>query len=197
MGEKPENKNKMKKVESLSYKIDRAKEALRAENGQFRELTKREQIALLWHKTRKEALKLSFAVVVAECVMVGVFHYTVKMGILDYFQPKTVIYKAQAQDKIIREEVKNDIKEPERKTDEQLRDIIHNHESNRGTAKTGLHITCKAKGLSNEYGYNPPKCYKDNETVKQIVLGWIKDHKAQGLSDSEMLLHYSNNAYSE
>lgn len=45
---------------------------------------------LFAEKAKKEALKLSFAVVVAECLMVGGFHYGVKYGIFDYFKPKTI-----------------------------------------------------------------------------------------------------------
>jgi len=194
----PENKNKMQNIESLSYKIDKARQELRDGSGKYREATKREKIALLYRTVKKEALKLSFAVVVAECVMVGVFAYAVKWGIYDYFQPKTVIINvAQAKEKQIIQGVTTEYqKQAERKSDQELLAIIHNHESNEGTAKTGLHKTCEAKGLSNEYGYNPPTCYKDKEALKKIVLNWIADHKAQGLSDSELLLHYSNNAYS-
>jgi hypothetical protein len=187
----------MQNVESLSYKIDKARQELRDGSGKYREATKREKIALLYRTAKKEALKLSFAVVVAECVMVGVFAYAVKWGIYDYFQPKTVIINvAQAKEKpantqieVISQEVKT------RKTDQELLEIIHKHESGKGTAKAGLHKTCEAKGLSNEYGYNPPTCYKDKEALTKIVLNWITDHKAQGMSDSELLAHYSNNAY--
>lgn len=183
----------MKQVESLSYKIDKARQELRDEGGKYRIATFREKIAILYQKTRKEALKLAFAVVVTEAVLVGVFHYALKWGIYELLQPKTVIINltkpAKAQE-IELIEVKQ-----ERKTDNELLSIIHNHESNNGTAKQGLHTTCKNKGLSNEYGYNPPTCYKDNASVEKIVTNWISDHKAQGLTDEELLSHYSNGAY--
>lgn len=185
----------MKQVESLNYKINKAKNELRNEVGEYRTATKREKIAILYSKARKEALKLAFAVVITEVLMVIALHYGVKWGLSDYFQTKTVIINmakpAEAKE-IELIEVKN-----ERKTDKELLDIIHNHESNNGTAKQGLHITCKAKGLSNEYGYNPPNCYKDKEALEKIVLNWIIDHKAQGLNDEELLSHYSNGAYTK
>jgi hypothetical protein len=77
----------------------------------------------------------------------------------------------------------------------ELADKIHFMESTNGTAKVGLHITCKNRGLSNEYGYNPPTCYKDYNTVRKIVEDWIQSHREQGMSDAELLNHYSNNAY--
>jgi hypothetical protein len=77
----------------------------------------------------------------------------------------------------------------------EIADKIHLMESTNGTAKVGLHVTCKNRGLSNEYGYNPPTCYKDYATVRKIVEDWIQSHREQGMSDAELLNHYSNNAY--
>jgi hypothetical protein len=77
----------------------------------------------------------------------------------------------------------------------EIADYIHLRESTNGTAKVGLHATCKARVLSNEYGYNPPKCYDNNNQVRLIVEDWISRHLAEGLSVDELLLHYSNGAY--
>jgi len=151
---------------------------------------KRAQFAIFYEKTRKEALKLAFAVVVTEAVMVGVFHLAVKYGIYEYFQPKTVTIEVARAAEIKTEEVKEEVK-PAEKTNKELVATIHKNESANGTAKSGLHLTCKAKGMSNEYGYNPPTCYKDNATVEKLVDAWITDHKAQGMTDNQLLCHYA------
>ena len=60
---------------------------------------KREQISILAGFIKKEGLKLSFAVVVAEVLMVGGFYFASKHGIVEYFTPKTrtiIINNAQA-----------------------------------------------------------------------------------------------------
>jgi len=154
---------------------------------------------LFYIDARKEALKLAFAVVVTEAVMVGCLHYGIKWGIYDYFSPKTVIINiakpAEAKE-IKPQEAKKEVK-TDKRTVNDLLDIIHEHETNSGTAKTGLDVTCKAKGLSNQYGYNPPTCYKDNASVEKIVTNWIIDHRAQGMTDEQLLAHYSNNAYTK
>jgi hypothetical protein len=185
----------MKQVESLSYMIDKAKNGLRNEVGEYRKATIREKIAILYSKARKEALKLAFAVVITECVMVVALHYGVKWGLYEYFSPKTITITmgkpAQAKElELI--EVKT-----EEKSVKELLDIIHEHETNSGKAKTGLDVTCKAKGLSNQWGYNPPTCYRDNASVEKIVTNWIIDHKAQGMNDEQLLSHYSNGAYTQ
>jgi len=189
-----QNKNKMKQVESLSYMIDKARNELRNEAGEYRKATIREKIAILYLKARKEALKLAFAVVVTEAVMVGVFHYALNWGILELLQPKTVIINIAKPAQAKEVEPKQEVKE---RSVNDLLDIIHEHETNSGKATKGLDVTCKAKGLSNQYGYNPPKCYKDNATVEKIVIDWIERHRAEGMNDSELLSHYSNGAYTK
>jgi hypothetical protein len=198
MGEIARKQKQMKTVESLRYKIGKAQNELRNEAGEYRKPTKREKIALLWEKLRKEALKLAFAVVVAECLIVIALHYGLKWGLYELFQPKskTIILIRPAEAKEIKQEDPTESK-PEEKSVNELLNIIHKHESGNGTARQGLNRTCESKGMSNEYGYNPPNCYKDNATVENIVIDWIKRHKAEGLSDEELLGHYSNGAYTK
>jgi hypothetical protein len=185
----------MKQVESLSYMIDKAKNGLRNEVGEYRKATIKEKIAIMYLKARKEALKLAFAVVITECIMVVALHYGVKWGLYDYFIPKTItitmVNPVQAK------EIEPQEAKTQEKTVKELLNIIHKHESSNGTAKVGLNKTCEAKGMSNEWGYNPPTCYKDNASLEKIVTNWIIDHKAQGMTDEQLLSHYSNGAYTK
>jgi len=55
-------------------------------------------------------------------------------------------------------------------------------ESSNGTK--GLAATCKAKGLSNDYGYNIPNCYPKGEDTR-LVTEWFQKRFSEGLSLSE------------
>lgn len=72
---------------------------------------KREQIAVVYEKLEKEVLKLCFAVVIAESLMVGVFYVASNHGILEYFKPKTIyINNAEAKTvevEAVKEEIEN------------------------------------------------------------------------------------------
>lgn len=142
------------------------------------------RIRLLLAKTGKEAKKLALIIVCTQFVLVGAYYYVCQSDtILNLFRPEVIII--------------NQVQAKETKPDNvsELANYIHFRESTNGTAEKGLHITCRDKGLSNEYGYNPPMCYKDNASVRKLVESWIIDHKAQGLTDEELLRHYSNGAY--
>jgi hypothetical protein len=159
---------------------------------------KAERAKYLYDIAQKEAFKLSFAVVVVEFILVIGYYQAQNRGLLSFLEPKVMTIQVYAKE-IKPLEVKNEAPEgkQESKIAEQLAEIIHIKESSKGKAKKGLNATCKAKGLSNEYGYNPPKCYKDNEAVKGIVINWIKDKQAQGLSDNELLCLYNTGIISD
>lgn len=56
--------------------------------------------------------------------------------------------------------------------------FAHWRESNNGTAKSGLHVTCRAKGMINEYGYNAPNgfCFRDETTQDLTIHNWFYDN---------------------
>lgn len=72
---------------------------------------KQEQIKVVCEKLEKEVLKLCFAVVIAESLMVGVFYVASNHGILEYFKPKTIyINNAEAKTvevEAVKEEIEN------------------------------------------------------------------------------------------
>ncbi len=58
---------------------------------------------------------------------------------------------------------------------DQLTDYIHLAESTRGKALVGLNATCKAKGMSNEYGYRAGEgfCFPTEEEATATVKDWV------------------------
>ena len=61
-------------------------------------------------------------------------------------------------------------------------------ESSNGTA--GLALTCKKLGMSNEYGYAPPKCYDSHEQLTQIVYNWF-DKRLDNMGLAGSLCYYN------
>ncbi len=141
---------------------------------------------LKWAKISKEVKKLCVIVVFAEFLLSGVVYYVCQNNtILGLFQTKTVYIEV----------VKAKTIEPTEKQSDSVVDkivkYIHLKESTNGTAKAGLHKTCESKGLSNEYGYNPPQCYNSNGLVIELVKQFIEQRLAKGFSEQETLCIYN------
>jgi hypothetical protein len=62
-------------------------------------------------------------------------------------------------------------------------------ESNNG--KTGLAKTCADKGMSNNYGYNPPTCFKSDQEAREAVKWQLKKYADQGLDLNNSLCRYN------
>jgi hypothetical protein len=145
-------------------------------------------LAILWDKAKKEALKLSFAVVVAEIVLVSIFALSVKYGVYELLQPKTITITNTA-------EAKTTTQKPEVVKDEmeELKDFIWNKESTRGKNN---YSKCEAQGKVNGIGYGIDDsgnwvCFESHEEEMKVLEGWIIYHKAQGMNRLEMLKHYT------
>jgi hypothetical protein len=58
---------------------------------------------------------------------------------------------------------------------------------------------CEAIGKINGIGYNVwgghYSCFNSHKEEMKVLEDWISQHRAEGLSDAELLNHYSNNAY--
>lgn len=134
--------------------------------------------------------KIAIATLLAQYILAGTWLILEKNDLLDWLMPKTtIIYIAKAeQPQVVESKAGDDINMD---NINRLADIIHLKESTKGQALQGLHVTCKKKGLSNEYGYNPPNCYKNYEEVRKIVINWIIKKKAIGLSDNQLLCYYN------
>lgn len=69
------------------------------------------------------------------------------------------------------------------------------------TAIHGLESTwgkndgCKRKGLVNGYGYRQNsrefKCFETDAEVQALVVAWVEDKRAKGMSDAELLCYYN------
>jgi len=79
------------------------------------------------------------------------------------------------------------ISEPEIDINEVVR-RVRILESSNGTA--GLAVTCKNRGLSNEYGYNPPKCHNSHEELTTKVKNWF-ERKLAVMTLNESLCFYN------
>lgn len=80
---------------------------------------------------------------------------------------------------------------------DEIADFIWNHESTRGKNN---YSKCEEKGLINGVGYNIPgggkyQCFNNHEDEMKVLIGWIIDKRAKGLSDNNLLCLYSGNNY--
>ncbi len=72
---------------------------------------------------------------------------------------------------------------------------IRQLESSNGTAKEGLAVYCKKKGMSNEYGFGGMQlmhCFKDNDEATLRVTRWIKEKIVQFDNDEVRTMCYYN-----
>jgi hypothetical protein len=142
---------------------------------------KKAQFKLFCAKASKEIKKLAVAVVLGEMLVVGCYYYITSVNYWGLFDTKTI--NVYVKETALKAEAKDNVSV--------LVDYVHYKESGRGTAKVGLNATCAKRGLSNEYGYNPPVCYASNEVVKSLVVDFIKSHIADGFTEKETLCIYN------
>jgi len=141
---------------------------------------------LLSHKAHKQAKKLALAVLITEYLIAGGWYYAEKGGILDYFQPKTVIINiAEAKE------------QPKTDRISELMDLIWQRESTRGQHN---YSKCEQQGKVNGIGYGISGngkyiCFDSHEEEMQVLRGWILDKQAKGMSEQELLCLYSGSNY--
>lgn len=150
---------------------------------------KMHQISILSQKAKKEALKLSLAVVITEGVMVGVFAFALNHGLYEYFQPKTIVIINQV-------EAKTEKIDEEQVNRERIADYIWLRESTRGTNN---YSKCEAQGKINGIGYGIYDgkyiCFESHKEEMRVLDNWIKEHENQNMSEEELLNHYSGGSY--
>lgn len=144
----------------------------------------------------KEVQKLAFAVVIMEFMLAGSFVLAVKYNLvipqIAPVEAKTVQHnEAQA---IQKQEAKPSIDE-----NEAIKELIWTRESTRGKHN---YSKCEAQGKINGIGFGIPGngkyiCFENHAEEMQVLDDWIENHKVQGMSDQEMLCHYSGGNYSE
>lgn len=154
---------------------------------------KKAQFKLFCAKAEKEIKKLAVAIVLTEFVIAGgvviVSNYNY-FGLLD---SKTVyIEVSHAQNAPERTELPQgevlDIKS--------ISDTIWNLESTRGQHN---YSKCEKVGKINGIGYNVwgsnYSCFKSHAEEMEVLEDWISDHIKEGMSEKELMCHYSGDNY--
>lgn len=149
----------------------------------------REKARVFYAKTKKETLKICFAVVLTELVAVICIAISLQMGILDLFKPK-VIYIENAQAK---ETAKQAVEEPKDQSLEELKDYVWLKESTRGKNN---YSKCKEIGEYNEIGYGISGngnyiCFDSREEQFKTLETWLSKKLAQGYTEKETLCIYN------
>lgn len=143
---------------------------------------KKARIKYLWNKFEKEAKRITVGVVIMEFMLVAGYALVMSKGLLE---PKIVIIEVSQAKTASKIEVRE-----EQKDNSLLMYKIYRLESS-----AGLNDSCKAQGKINGYGYaqnvSSWKCFDSLEEVESLVDNWINEHKAQGLTEDEILCHYN------
>jgi hypothetical protein len=150
---------------------------------------KKAQLKLFCAKASKEIKKLAVAVVVTEYILGGLYCYTASQNYFGLFDSKTVqVY--------VMETVKDNTAKVEAKDNVSvLLETIYKNESS--NSKHCLQ-RCANIGKVNCIGYDIKNtCFDNQDEEKQTLTVWIKSHIAQGLTNEELLSHYSGGDYTK
>jgi hypothetical protein len=140
----------------------------------------------------KKARELAFLVVAIEILAIIAFALACRYDIIKAEGEKLII-PVSAHEKapeIVPEQPKKD------HVDE-IAETIWMKESTQGKHN---YSKCEAQGLTNGIGYAIPgdgtyRCFKDHAEEMQVLKGWIRDHISQGMTEKELLCHYSGSNY--
>lgn len=140
--------------------------------------------SILADKVKKEALKLCFAVVLFEMLLVMGFYFICDYGMMEVLQPKTIIITKEAEAKTI---------DQKDEWMEELKDYIWLKESGRGQHN---YSKCEALGKVNGIGYAIPGdgryiCFNSHEEEMEVLEKWIKDKLDKGMTEEEILKLYT------
>lgn len=156
---------------------------------------KKAQLNLFCQKQLKQAQKLALAVVVVEYILAGGYWYLAKNDFYGLFSTKEIIiYQSEVKQSKIAPEAQNYAVSDFSEVDG-IADVIYNNESSRG--KNCLK-RCENIGKVNCIGYDPQKtCFDNHEEEMQVLKTWISRHVEEGMTDEELLSHYSGGDYTE
>jgi len=152
------------------------------------------KLRLFINKMHKQAQKLALAAVLLQYMIAGGWYFAESRGILNYFKPKTVFIEI-AHAKEMTTEAKN---KPESK-DEAISRIMDEIWLNESTRGKNNYSKCKEIGRINGIGYGiyggKWQCFDNHAEEFRALNSWITDHKAQGMTENELLCHYSGGNY--
>lgn len=80
---------------------------------------------------------------------------------------------------------------------DEIAEIIWERESSKGAHN---YSKCEAQGLTNGIGYAIPgdgtyQCFKDHAEEMETLKRWIVDHQNQGMTEKQLMCHYSGSNY--
>ena len=157
------------------------------------------KLKLLANKAHKQAQKLALAVVIGEIILVAGYSTALNYGALELLQPRTVIIEvAQASPVQIQPQPQAPKQPQEEIIDvERIADTIYSRESSRGKHN---YSACTKQNKINGIGYGIPgngkfMCFTSHEEEMETLKKWINRHIAEGMTEKELMCHYSGNNY--
>jgi cytochrome c oxidase assembly protein Cox11 len=149
---------------------------------------KKAQLKLWYNKRLKQAQRIALAVVLTEMVLVIGYAYAIS-PIMQLLGTRTVyIQGAQVKEAV---SVENDAVSVSK-----IAETIWTKESTKGQHNFSK---CQAIGKINGIGYNVwggnYSCFNSHDEEMQVLSDWIKQHIAEGMTESELLCHYSGGNY--
>ena len=172
---------------SIEQKVEAAKKKLNQEELKTRKLTWRERFGtfpILW--------------IFLIGVITGAIWTFVLINAPKMFEVKTIVIVNTAEAKEIEPtQIEETVVQLNSDTN-RIADIIWTKESSRGINN---YSKCEAVGQVNGIGYGIPgngkyQCFESHEEEMEVLNKWIEDHKAQGMSETELMCHYSGSNYS-
>ena len=154
---------------------------------------KKAQAKLFCAKVEKEIKKLAVAIVITEFVIAGAIVIVSNHNYFGLLDSKTVyIEVSHAQNAPERTELPSD----EVLDIKAISDTIWLLESGRGQNN---YSKCTAIGKINGIGYNVwgsnYSCFGSHAEEMEVLEDWIRQHIAEGMTEQELMCHYSGNNY--
>lgn len=175
------------KVAEASEKLAKA-DPKREAKGKFRKETWREKYGF-W--------RIMWIFMLGVCAGSPLALAYVAMHDTSFFESRTIIITNVAEAATVEAPQVKEMSVPVEVSVETIADTIWSNESSRGVNN---YSKCAAVGKVNEIGYGIDgsgkyQCFKNHEEEMTVLAGWVVDHRAQGMSDTELMCHYSGANY--
>lgn len=149
-------------------------------------------------KLHEEAKRIALAVVILEFILVLGYAFLQNKGYLEFLEPKTVYIEVAHAEEV--PEVKPEAPElpaKEISNTERIADTIYTLESSQGKNN---YSKCQAVGKVNGIGYGIDgsgkyMCFENHAEEMKTLRIWIDKHFAEGMTESELMCHYSGSNY--
>jgi len=144
----------------------------------------------------KKAREVAFLIVIVEILLIIAFALGCRYDIIKAEGEKLII-PVSAKEKPIPALDENGRDAAKDRVDE-IADTIWMLESSRGVNN---YSKCEAVGKTNGIGFGIPgngkyQCFESHAEEMRVLKSWIKDKQGKGMSETELLCHYSGSNYS-